>query len=123
MNKIFVTGRLTKDAELKVTQSGKQVTGFDLAVRDDFKPKEKDTLFLKCQLWGTRAEKLVQYLVKGKFIAITGRLDINKTEGKDGIKYCNHNIVVDDVEFLSSKEKVQPEQETKPGPETRPVED
>ncbi|WP_276924246.1 single-stranded DNA-binding protein [Faecalibaculum rodentium] len=79
MNITNLTGRLTKDIELRTTQSGKTVANFTLAVNRRFKSHgQPDADFFRCQAWGKTAEVLHQYTHKGSQIGVTGRLQNRK---------------------------------------------
>lgn len=73
MNKVFLTGRLTADAELRTTTSGKSVTTFSLAVNDGFGEKQK-AYFFNVVVWGKGAEAVANYTHKGSKVAVTGKL-------------------------------------------------
>lgn len=76
-------GRLGRDAELKQLPSGKDVVNFALAV-DKGRGENKETLWLDCSLFGERAAKLQQYLVKGKSVTVAGDIDFRCYLKKDG---------------------------------------
>jgi single-strand binding protein len=99
MNHITLIGRLTKDPELKYSQSGKAYCRFTLAVAREFNRDETD--FLDCVAWNKAAEIIAEYLRKGKRAAIQGRLETGTYE-KDGKNIKTHNIVVDRFEFVDS---------------------
>lgn len=103
MNLSIVSGRLTKDAKLLFTSSGKACCVSSIAVREDRKPEEKEATFVDFVIWGQRAEKLSSMLTKGKPISITGRLEITRSK-KDDKTYVNPRIVVETLEFLSRRE-------------------
>lgn len=103
MNLIIVSGNLAKDARLLKTNSGKSCLVTTLAVREDLRPETRNTLFLDLILWGERAEKLSQYLTKGKAISVIGRLEVNKNI-KNNNTYITPRVVVDTLEFISKKE-------------------
>ena len=100
MNKVTLIGRLTKDIELRKTQSGKAVTSFSLAV--DRRTKDEGADFISCVAWGTTAEAMNRFLNKGSKIAVAGRISVRKYE-KDGKKNYVTEVVADEVEFLDSK--------------------
>jgi single stranded DNA-binding protein len=103
MNKVIFTGNLVKDAELRVLKDEKSVCNFRIAVIDRRAPKEK-TLFIDAALFGgTRPEKLVKFLTKGKRIMIEGNLAIQEGEKRTFIK-----VYVRELEFLDRKGPDQP---------------
>lgn len=81
MKNITVAGRLGKDASLRTTQNGDSVLGFSVATDDGY-GQNKRTLWFDCSLWGKRADALVQYLVKGTAVAVSGDLSTREHEGK-----------------------------------------
>ncbi|MEW6557672.1 MAG: single-stranded DNA-binding protein [Elusimicrobiota bacterium] len=104
MNNIVLTGNIVRDAELRATQSGKQVCDVRFAVREDRAPENAETVFLDLVIWGERAEKLAPHLTKGKALAVSGRLSI-RTNTKGDKTYKDVRVVVNELEFLSKKEK------------------
>lgn len=104
MNKIFLIGRLTKDPELKYTQSGTAVCNFTLAVDRHFTSQngEKEADFINTVVWNKAAENCAKYLTKGRQTAVEGRLQIRSYDGKDGQKRWVTEVVAENVEFLSS---------------------
>lgn len=109
MNKIILTGRLTKDPDVKYTNSGKNVTNFTLAVDRVFagKDKEKETDFINIVTWNKTAEFCGNYLNKGSKILVEGRLQIRSYEDKDGQKKYVTEVVAESVENLTTKAEQQ----------------
>lgn len=103
MNKVFITGRLTKNPEPKQTKTGVSVTTFSVASdkRASKNNPEPGTNFFDCVAWGSRGETISKYFVKGNPILIEGRLDYQTWE-KDGMKRSKIIIVVDDFQFMES---------------------
>ena len=97
-NKMIVGGRLTKDAQLKSIPSGTSVLEFSVASTEKYKGNE-ETLFLDCAIFGERAEKLAQYMLKGKQVLLDGRLKLERWEN-NGVKNSKHSLVVDSVSFV-----------------------
>ncbi|MCL1816520.1 MAG: single-stranded DNA-binding protein [Clostridiales bacterium] len=106
LNRIVLIGRLTRDPELRYTQSGIPVTSFALAVDRNFKNAqgERETDFINIVVWRQQAENCAQYLSKGKLAAVDGNLQIRSYTGNDGIKRTVAEVVADSVRFLSPKE-------------------
>ena len=101
MNSINIIGRLTKEVELRRTQSGKAVATYSLAVK---RPRSKeDTDFINCVTWEKAAEYLSQYGHKGDVVAVNGSLQSRKWEDKNGNKRTEWEVVTDSVELLSGK--------------------
>ena len=88
LNKIFIMGRLTRDPELRRTQSGTPVTSFSLAVDRDFKSQsgEKETDFIDVVAWRSTAEFVAKYFTKGRMAVVEGRLQMRDWTDKDGNK-------------------------------------
>lgn len=106
MNKIMLIGRLTKDPELKYTQSGVAVCSFTLAVNRPFaKEGDQQADFILIQTWRKLAENCGQYLSKGRQVAVEGRLQIRSYDGNDGNRHWVTEVVADSVEFLSDGQK------------------
>ena len=108
MNKTFLIGNLTKDVDLRTTQSGKSVASFTIAVNRRFKDKEgeKQTDFFSIIAWGQLGEMCGKYLAKGRKVAVVGELPTRSYE-KDGVKRYITEIIADEVEFLSPRETPQ----------------
>jgi len=109
MNKSFLIGNLTKDPELRSTQSGKAVATFTIAVNRRFKGQdgERQTDFFPVIAWNQLGEMCGKYLTKGKKVAVVGELQTRSYEDKQGVKRYVTEIVADEVEFLSPKEAPQ----------------
>lgn len=109
MNKVFLTGNLTRTPELKATAGGTDVLAFGLAVNDRRKNArtgvwEDHPNFIDCTMFGARAKSLSRYLDKGSRVAIVGRLFYSSWE-KDGQKRSKLEVTVEDLEFAGSKSK------------------
>ena len=106
LNRIIVMGRMTKDPELRNTQSGTSVTGFTLAVDRDFKDREsgeKATDFIDVVAWRGTAEFVCKYFAKGRVAIAEGRLQIREWKDKDGNNRRTAEIVAENVYFGDSK--------------------
>ncbi len=110
INRVCISGNLTRDAELRATASGVAVLGFGVAVNERRKNAagewEDHPNFVDCTMFGTRAEKLEQYLAKGVKVAVEGKLRYSSWE-RDGQRRSRLEVVVDDLEFMSRREAVQ----------------
>lgn len=101
----MLTGRVTKDIELKVTQTGKSVCSFSLAVERKFVQNgEKVTDFINCQLWGKSAETLEKYVKKGMMIGVEGRIQTRKYTNQQGQTVYVTEVVADSFSFLEKKQ-------------------
>ena len=105
LNKIFIMGRLTRDPELRRTQSGIPVTSFSLAVDRDYKSQsgEKETDFIDVVAWRSTAEFVAKYFTKGRMAVVEGRLQIRDWQDKDGNKRRSAEVVADNVYFGDSR--------------------
>ena len=107
LNSVTLMGRLTRDVELRYTQSQKAVASFTLAVDRDFteKGQDKQTDFIDVVSWGQTAEFAHQYMSKGSMAIVHGRLQIREWTDRDGNKRRTAEIVADRVYFGESKKK------------------
>ena len=104
LNKVILMGRLTRDPELRRTNSGTPVTSFTIAVDRDFKDQngEKETDFVDVVVWRNTAEFVSKYFSKGRVAIVEGRLQIRNWE-KDNVKHRNAEVVAENVYFGDSK--------------------
>ena len=100
MNKVILSGGVTKDAELNFLTNGTPKMMFNLAVERSYQKDKnnKKVDFITCELFGKSAENLCQYITKGKQIMVEGELNIDQYE-KDGEKRSFTKIKVDRIEF------------------------
>ena len=106
LNRIVLMGRLTRDPELRHTQTGTPVASFSLAVDRDFKDKatgEKGTDFIDIVAWRSTAEFVSRYFTKGRMAVVEGRLQLRDWTDKDGNKRRSAEVVADNVYFGDSK--------------------
>ena len=106
LNHIVLMGRLTRDPELRYTQSQVPVASFRLAVDRDFGGRdggEKQTDFIDCVAWRQTAEFVSKYFTKGSMAVVSGRLQIRDWTDRDGGKRRNAEVVVDNIYFGESK--------------------
>lgn len=105
MNIVILTGRLTRDPELKYTQSGKAFARFSLAVQQNFKNEkgEYNADFINCTAWDKKAETIGEYLRKGSNVGVQGRLSVRSYEDENKQKRTMTEVVVESFEFLESK--------------------
>jgi single-strand DNA-binding protein len=106
LNRIVLMGRLTRDPELRHTQSGTAVASFSLAVDLDFKSRdngERATDFIDIVAWRSTAEFASKYLTKGRLTVVEGRLQIRDWTDKDGNKRRSAEVVADNVYFADSR--------------------
>lgn len=110
LNHIVIMGRLTRDLELRRTQSGTAVTSFSIACDRDFKDKdsgERQTDFIDVVAWRTTAEYVCKYFSKGRMAVVEGRLQIRDWTDKDGGKRRSAEVIANNVYFGDSKKDDQ----------------
>ncbi len=117
MNQVNQIGRLTRNPELRyVPSSGTAIGRFTIAINREFKREgqpEADFINVKC--FGKTAENAANYLQKGLLVAITGRMQNNNYEDKNGVKHYGMEVVASRVQFLEWKDKGQSNQHNTQG--------
>lgn len=105
LNHITIMGRLTRDPELRTTNSGNSVASFTLAVDRDFKNQdgERETDFISCVAWKHTADFVSQYLRKGRMAVAEGRLQVRTYTDNDGNNRKATEVIVEHVYFADSK--------------------
>ena len=106
LNHITIMGRLTRDPEMRTTQSGVAVASFTLAVDRDFSGRdggEKQTDFIDCTAWRHTAEFVSKYFSKGRMAVVSGRLQIDNYTDNDGNKRKAAKVIADNIYFGDSK--------------------
>lgn len=109
INKVVITGNLTRDPELRATASGMNVLKLGVAVNDRRKNQstgewEEVPNFVDVTVFGNRAEPLSRFLSKGSKVAIEGKLRWSQWESPQGDKRSKLEVVADEVEFMSSRD-------------------
>lgn len=116
MNKIFLIGNLTRDPELRSTQSGVPVCTFTVAVnrrnRQGAEAGQPEADFFRVTTWRQQAENCNRFLAKGRKVGVTGNLTLQSYTGNDGVQRYSLEVSADEVEFLSPRGE---------GGENRPV--
>ena len=108
LNHITIMGRLTRDPELRYTQSQTPVASFTLAVDRDFGSRdggEKQTDFIDCVAWRQTAEFVSKYFTKGSMAVVSGRLQIRDWTDREGGKRRSAEVVVDNMYFGESRRR------------------
>ena len=108
LNHITIMGRLTRDPDLRYTQSQTPVASFTLAVDRDFGSRdggEKQTDFIDCVAWRQTAEFVSKYFTKGSMAVVSGRLQIRDWTDRDGGKRRSAEVVVDNMYFGESRRR------------------
>ena len=109
INKVLISGNLTRDPELRETPSGFQVLNFGVAVNDRRKNQqtgqwEDYANFVDCTMFGNRAASVARFLAKGSKVAIEGKLRWSQWEAQDGSKRSKLEVIVDEIEFMTSRD-------------------
>lgn len=107
INRVLISGNLTRDPELRQTGGGTQVLSFGVAVNDRRRNPQTGEWedypnFIDCTMFGARAEALSRYLSKGTKVAIEGKLRWSQWE-RDGQKRSKIEVIVDELEFMTSR--------------------
>jgi single-strand DNA-binding protein len=107
INRVVVTGNLTRDPELRSTPGGTSVCSLRVAVNS--RKKEGDSWvdkpnYFDVTVWGSQGENCAQYLSKGRPVAVDGRLNWREWEAQDGSKRQTVDIIADSVQFLGSRD-------------------
>lgn len=110
LNHITIMGRLTRDPELRRTQSGTGVASFTIACERDFADKsgEKETDFFDCVAWHKTADFVEKYFHKGSMAVVSGRLQNRSWNDKDGNKRKTTEVVVENIYFGEKKKDFEP---------------
>ncbi len=107
INRVVISGNLTRDPELRATASGMPVLGMGVAVNDRRKNQQTGEWedypnFIDCTMFGARAESVSRFLSKGSKVAIEGKLRWSQWE-RDGQKRSKIEVIVDEIEFMTSR--------------------
>ena len=115
MNKVCLTGRITKNIELKYNQNNVAITSFTLAVTRKFKNqnREYESDFINCIAYKSTAELLNKYVKKGDLLGIEGRIQTRNYEDKDGKRVYVTEVIVDSIDFLQSRKDESKQETTK----------
>jgi len=129
MNKFIFTGNLGRDAEVKATAGGTTVCTFSVAVSSGYGDR-KESHWINCALFGKRAEsRLVEYLVSGQKVLISGELKTREYQKRDGTNGFSVEVSVDDIDLIGERKKqdeepgfnMQPMQPMQPMQQPRPA--
>lgn len=105
INNVVLTGRLTKDIELKATREGISVCNFSLAVEQSYGKGEKKTNFINCQAWKTTAEILDKYCSKGSLIGVEGSIQTRSYDNQQGQSVYVTEVLANKITFLETKKQ------------------
>lgn len=107
LNRVFLIGRLTRDPELRYTQSGVAICEFRLANNRSWTApdgtKKEENLFVDVTVWKKQAEFCAEFLKKGRQVFVEGRLKFDEWEGPDGQKRSKLSVTAQNVQFLDSR--------------------
>lgn len=105
INRVVLTGRLTRDVDLRYTQGGDAVAAFNLAVDRRFTNKqgEREADFVSCVIWRKPAENFANFFHKGSLVGIDGRIQTRNYENQQGQRVYVTEVIVDNFSFLESK--------------------
>ena len=111
-NKIILAGNLTRDIEIKYTQSGSAIGNTAIATSRKFKSatgeQKEEVLFVDLTFFGRTAEIANQYLRKGSKVLVDGRLKLDQWTAQDGSKRSKHSVTVENLQMLGSKDEAAP---------------
>lgn len=112
INRVNISGNLTRDPDLRATTGGTQVLSFGMAVNDRRKNQQTGEWedypnFVDCTMFGSRAEKVSRYLTKGCKVAVEGKLRYSQWE-RDGQKRSKLEVIVEEIEFMSRQQAAEP---------------
>lgn len=125
MNKVILSGNLTRDPECGTTKSGVAYCRFGIAVQKRFKDAngERGVDFFNCVAWRSTAEYCSKYLEKGKKVTVCGELTTNVYEASDGAKRQSVDIVIDEVEIAYTKASESEQREERGKANMTPVDE
>ncbi|MDX9871754.1 MAG: single-stranded DNA-binding protein [Clostridia bacterium] len=106
LNRVILIGRLTKDPELRYTQSGTAVASFTLAVDRSRANQqgERETDFIPIVVWQKQAENCANFIGKGSLVAVDGRLQVRSYEDREGQRRWMTEVIAENVRFLDRRE-------------------
>jgi single-strand DNA-binding protein len=111
LNKVLLIGNLTRDPDVKMMTNGRPVCNFGLALNRSYKDsegnKKDETTFVDVECYGPRAEAIGRFFTKGRAIFVEGRLKLDQWESKEGEKRSAIRVVLDNFEFVDSRQESQ----------------
>jgi len=111
LNKVLLIGNLTRDPDVKMMTNGRPVCNFGLALNRSYKDaegnKKDETTFVDVECYGPRAEAVGRFFTKGRAIFVEGRLKLDQWESKEGEKRSAIRVVLDNFEFVDSRQESQ----------------
>lgn len=114
INRVVLVGRLTRDPELRKTNSGSSVASFTVAIDNRVKNPDgtKSTSFIPCTCWNQTADTVSKFTRKGSLVGVEGRLNQRSYQKQDGTKASVLEVICDSVQFLEPKAAGEGETET-----------
>lgn len=104
MNKVILIGRLTKDPDLRYTESNKAVCNFSIAIGRGYKEDEVEQVdFINCIVWNNQAENLKKYQTKGNLISVEGSLRVEQYQDNEGNNKYKTYVLASNISYLSNK--------------------
>ncbi len=120
LNKVLLIGNLTRDPDVKMMTNGRPVCNFGLALNRSYKDSEgnrkDETTFVDVECFGPRAEAVGRFFTKGRAIFVEGRLKLDQWESKEGEKRSAIRVVLDNFEFVDSRQDSQTQTNPSPSP-------
>jgi single-strand DNA-binding protein len=120
LNKVLLIGNLTRDPDVKMMTNGRPVCNFGLALNRSYKDSEgnrkDETTFVDVECFGPRAEAVGRFFTKGRAIFVEGRLKLDQWESKEGEKRSAIRVVLDNFEFVDSRQDSQTQTNQSPSP-------
>lgn len=111
MNKVTLIGRISNELEIRATSTGKSICEFRLAInRPANKDGERIADFINCRVWNKLAENLERYQKKGNLIAVSGRIQVDAYQDKEGKNRYNTYVLVEELEYLERKKEDKQEE-------------
>ena len=108
LNKVLLIGNLTRDPDVRMMSNGRPVCNFGLALNRNYKDSEgnrkEEVTFVDVECFGPRAEAVAKFFTKGRSIFVEGRLKLDQWESKEGEKRSAIRVVLDNFEFVDSKQ-------------------
>ena len=120
-NKVILMGNLTRDPEMRVTPNGHSICKLGLAVSRTFSTRDgerrEETAFVDIDAFGKQAEVIAKYMRKGRPIMVEGRLKLDQWESNEGQKRSKLGVVLENFQFLGSRDDNQEGYESSSPPE------
>lgn len=113
INNVVLVGRITKDIDLRMSESRKAYTNFTLAVNRAFKGQDgqQQADFISCKTFNKQVENLARYCGKGSLIAVVGSIQVSNFQGKDGNTIYRTEVIANNIQFLDTRNQGQQQQQ------------